>query len=111
MEYICKIIKTYNDRSFDEMKATTITESMCDIEALTDERKSTDLENHLNNLKYKSLGESELCFYHNTLIILMRRKYKIDKTFETRSLPKTLVSGKSMSPFSLQRLSERRIRR
>lgn len=76
-----KIIKTYNDRSFDEMKATTITESMCDIEALTNERKSTDLENHLNNLKYKSLGESELCFYHNTLIILMRRKYKIDKTF------------------------------
>ncbi|MEO1899305.1 MAG: hypothetical protein ABGX68_05905, partial [Methylococcales bacterium] len=39
-----KIIKTYNDRSFDEMKATTITESMCDIEALTNERKSTDLE-------------------------------------------------------------------
>ena len=76
-----KIIKTYNDKSFDEMKATTITESMCDMEALTNERKSTDLENHLNNLKYKSLGESELCFYHNTLIILMRRKYKIDKTF------------------------------
>ena len=76
-----KIIKTYNDRSFDEMKATAITESMCDIEALTNERKSTDLETHLNNLKYKSLGESELCFYHNTLIILMRRKYKIDKTF------------------------------
>ncbi|MEN6670631.1 hypothetical protein AAJP47_09665 [Psychrobacter sp. B38] len=76
-----KIIKNYEGKSFDEMKATTLTESMCDVEALTDERKSKDLENHLNNLKYQSLGESELCFYHNTLIILMRRKYKIDNTF------------------------------
>ncbi len=76
-----KIIKNYEGKSFDDMKVTTLTESMCDIEALTDERKSTDLENHLNNLKYQSLGESELCFYHNTLVILMRRKYKIAKTF------------------------------
>ena len=76
-----KIVKNYNDKSFDEMKATTITESMCDIETLTDERKSKALESHLNNLKHQSLGESELCFYHNTLIILMRRKYKIDKIF------------------------------
>lgn len=76
-----KIIKNYEGKSFDAMKATTLIESMCNIEALTDERKSTDLENHLNNLKYQSLGESELCFYHNTLIILMRRKYKIDYIF------------------------------
>ena len=76
-----KIVKNYDGKSFDEMKATTITESLCNIDALTDERKSTDLETHLNNLKYQSLGQSELCFYHNTLIILMRRKYKIDKTF------------------------------
>ena len=76
-----KIVKNYNGKSFDEMKATTITESMCDIETLTDERKSKALESHLNNLKHQSLGESELCFYHNTLIILMRRKYKIDKIF------------------------------
>jgi len=76
-----KIVKNYDGKSFNEMKTTIITESSCDIEALTDERKSIDLEVHLNNLKYQSLGESELCFYHNTLIILMRRKYKIDKTF------------------------------
>ena len=76
-----KVVKNYRGKSFNEMKATIITESLCDIEALTDKRKSTDLETHLNNLKYQSLGESELCFYHNTLIILMRRKYKIDKTF------------------------------
>ena len=76
-----KVFKNYDGKSFDEMKAITITESLCDIEALTDERKSTDLETHLNNLKHQSLGESELCFYHNTLVILMRRKYKIVKIF------------------------------
>ena len=76
-----KVFKNYDGKSFDEMKAITITESLCNIEALTDERKSTDLEAHLNNLKHQSLGESELCFYHNTLVILMRRKYKIVKIF------------------------------
>ena len=54
-----KIVKNYDGKSFDEMKTTIITESSCDIEALTDERKSTDLEIHLNNLKYQSLGDSE----------------------------------------------------
>ena len=76
-----KIVKSYDGKSFDEMKATMVTESMCDTEALTNQRKSKDLEEHLNNLKYQSIGQSELCFYHNTLIILMRRKYKIDNTF------------------------------
>lgn len=76
-----KIIKSYDDKSFDEMKSTILTESMCNIETLTDERKSKDLENHLNNLKHQSIGQPELCFYHNTLVILIRRKYKISQTF------------------------------
>jgi len=76
-----KIFETYNDKSFEEMKATVITESMCNLETLTDERKTKDLEGHLNNLKYQMVGYSELYFYHNTLIILLRRKYKIDETF------------------------------
>ncbi|WP_201556107.1 hypothetical protein [Psychrobacter sp. 72-O-c] len=76
-----KIVETYNDKSFEEMKATVITESMCNLETLTDKRKTTDLEGHLNNLKHQMIGLSELYFYHNTLIILLRRKYKIDETF------------------------------
>lgn len=76
-----KIIKAYDNKSFETMKSTIITESMCDMARVTDKRKTVDLEGHLNNLKYQSIGESELCFYHNTLIILMRRKYKIDQTF------------------------------
>jgi len=76
-----KVIKAYDNKSFETMKSTIITESMCDIDRVTDKRKTIDLESHLNNLKYQSIGESELCFYHNTLVILIRRKYKIDKTF------------------------------
>ena len=76
-----KIVKSYDNKSFAQMKATTITESMCDIEALTNERKSTDLENHLNNLKHQMIGGSELYFYHNTLVILLRRKYKREQVF------------------------------
>lgn len=76
-----KILDNYYNKSFDEMKATIIDESMCNLEALTDERKSKDLESHLNNLKYQMIGHSELYFYHNTLIIMLRRKYKKDKTF------------------------------
>lgn len=76
-----KVLKGYDNKSFAQMKATTISESMCDLAALTDERKSTDLENHLNNLKHQMLGCSELYFYHNTLVILIRRKYKIAETF------------------------------
>ncbi|ERL54689.1 hypothetical protein [Psychrobacter aquaticus] len=76
-----KIIKTFNNKSIDEMKSTIITESMCNLETLTDKRKTKDLECHLNNLKYQMRGHSELYYYHNTLIILLRRKYKIIETF------------------------------
>lgn len=76
-----KIVKTFNDKNIDEMKATTITESMCNLETLSNKHKTKDLEGHLNNLKYQLIGQSELCFYHMALIILLRRKYKTDKTF------------------------------
>ena len=63
------------------MKKTEITKDMCDLDLVTDVRKTKDLEGHLNNLKYRSIGEPELCFYHNTLVILLRRKYKTKETF------------------------------
>lgn len=66
-----KIIKTFNDKSFDEMKSTIITESMCNLETLTDKRKTKDLECHLNNLKYQMRGHSEL-YYVVTLINTLR---------------------------------------
>lgn len=76
-----RVVKTFNDRTFDDMKATTITESMCNLDILSPKSKIKDLEGHLNNIKYRMIGESELCFYHNALIILLRRRYKMKETF------------------------------
>lgn len=75
------IVKSYDGKSYEDMKETEITKDMCDLDLVTDVRKTKDLEGHLNNLKYRSIGEPELCFYHNTLVILLRRKYKTNETF------------------------------
>lgn len=75
------VIKTFTDKSVDELKATIITEAMCDMTALTNKPRTNDLQAHLDNLKHQFIGRSELCFYHATLIVLLRRKYKIEQTF------------------------------
>ena len=75
------ILKTFTKRSIDEMKSTLITEKMCDPTALTDKPKTIDLNTHLDNLKHEFIGQSELCFYHATLIVLLRRGYKVEDTF------------------------------
>ncbi len=76
-----KIIKGFDNKSSDEMKATTITESMCDLEAISSRPRIKDLQSHLDNLKHQFVGQSELCFYHTTLVVLLRRGYKITETF------------------------------
>ena len=75
------ILKTFTDKSIDDMKAAIITEAMCDAAALTNKPRTNDLQAHLDNLKHQFIGRSELCFYHATLVVLLRRNYKIDKTF------------------------------
>lgn len=75
------IIKGFDNKSSDEMKSTTITEPMCDLEAISSRPRIKDLQSHLDNLKHQFIGQSELCFYHATLIVLLRRGYKIDSTF------------------------------
>lgn len=75
------IIKTFNDKSIEEMKATIITESMCDPEKLTGKPRTKDLFAHLDNIKHQFIGQPELCFYQVALIVLLRREYKPKETF------------------------------
>ena len=75
------IVKTFNNKSVDEMKATIITASLCDPTALSNKPRTKNLENHLDNLKHQFIDQSELCFYHATLVVLLRRNYKPDETF------------------------------
>ena len=63
------------------MKDTLIIAAMCDATALTHKPRTNDLSAHLENLKHQFIGQSELCFYHATLVVLLRRAYKIDDTF------------------------------
>ena len=75
------IMKNYNNKSFDEMKNTIITDGTCDSAKLTNKPRTNDLQSHLDNLKHQFIGRSELCFYHATLIVLLRRSYKVEQTF------------------------------
>ncbi len=75
------IVKTFNHKSIDEMKATIITASLCDPTALSKKPRTKNLENHLDNLKHQFIDQSELCFYHATLVVLLRRNYKPAETF------------------------------
>lgn len=76
-----KIVKAFMNKSIDEMKATLITQSMCDASALTHKPRTNDLTAHLENLKHQFIGQSELCFYHATLVVLLRRNYKPKEIF------------------------------
>ena len=75
------ILKTFTDKSIDEMKATIIKEDACDPATFTNKPRTNDLQSHLDNLKHQFIGKSELCFYHATLVVLLRRNYKIRETF------------------------------
>ena len=75
------IISEFTAKSCDEMKAAMITESLCDPIALTNKPRTKNLKEHLDNLKHQFIGQSEICFYHAHLIVLLRRGYKTDTIF------------------------------
>lgn len=44
-------------------------------------KRIKDLTKHLNRLQQEFIGKSELCFYHTSLIVLLRRGYKTEENF------------------------------
>lgn len=75
------IINRFSEKSLSEMKASMITTSTCDPAGLTNKPRVKDLEKHLEGLRHQFIGQSELCFYHANLIVLLRRGYKTDDIF------------------------------
>ncbi|TXD97906.1 hypothetical protein ES754_02825 [Psychrobacter frigidicola] len=75
------IIGSFSNKSIDDMKTTVITESMCNSKAISDKPRIKNLESHLDGLKHQFIHQSELCFYHATLIVLLRRNYKPQEVF------------------------------
>lgn len=75
------VVSSFTHKSIDEMKANIITDSACNPIALSNKPRIKDLEKHLENLKHQFIGQSELCFYHATLVVLLRRGYKSEEVF------------------------------
>ena len=76
-----QIFGTYSDKSYEDMKNTILDEADLDWERYEDKVRIKDLYGHLNKVKKEFIGQSELCFYHALLIILLRRGYEIKDTF------------------------------
>lgn len=76
-----KVVSSYNSKSYSDMKETIISENDIDLSNVVDKVRIKDLSGHLNKVKKEFIDQSELCFYHATLVILLRRGYKIDETF------------------------------
>lgn len=75
------ILQEFEDKTFEQMQAITITQEMCQAEALTDKPRTKALPAHLENLRHQFVGSSELCFYHAVLVVLLRRQYQPEHTF------------------------------
>lgn len=75
------IVSEFTKKTIAEMKETIITEAVCNTDALSDKPRTKDLTAHLDNLKHQFIGQSELCFYHATLVVLLRRNYKTTDIF------------------------------
>lgn len=75
------VIAAFSDKTIADMKSTIITSAMCRDSALTDKPRIKNLIDHLDKLKHEFIGKPELCYYHATLIILIRRNYKVADLF------------------------------
>lgn len=75
------VIAAFADKTIADMKSTIITSTMCRDSALTDKPRIKNLIDHLDNLKHEFIGKPELCYYHATLIVLLRRNFKVSEIF------------------------------
>ena len=76
------IVSNYAEKSYSKMKLTCLTQSDMQIVENADKPRLKDLSSHLAKVKLEFLDKPEICFYHATLIILLRRGYKTDATFQ-----------------------------
>ncbi|MBP2281072.1 hypothetical protein H4W00_001885 [Psychrobacter sp. PL19] len=96
------IIRAFTNKNMDEMKVIIITETMCEPINSSNNTRIKDLTRHLDNLKHQFIGQSELCFYHATLIVLLRRDYKPKETFAEFEMIWTIESDYLLNNLSLR---------
>lgn len=77
-----KIVSNYTNKSYAIMKHNKISEDDVYFDSDHHKPRLKDLSAHLNKVKSEFMDQPEICFYHATLVILLRRGYKTSETFE-----------------------------
>lgn len=77
-----RIVSYYTTKSYEEMKQTIISDDDGKLANIQDVPRIKDLSGHLDKVKKEFIGKSELCYYHATLVVLLRRDYKPEQTFK-----------------------------
>lgn len=76
-----QIQQDYATKSYEQMKQHIISATELKPVDEPDRARIKDLRQHLDKVKLEFVNQPELSFYHASLIILLRRDYKIAETF------------------------------
>ncbi len=95
-----QLLRHYAHQDTDRMKAKIIHTDT--INQCYESKKIRDLHEHLEYLKNEFEGQSELCYYHATLVVLLRRRYNVTVTYA-----KLQALWESESHYLLENLSLR----
>lgn len=75
-------LSSCSNKSYADMKTKILTENEVQWVENAHKPRLKNLSVHLNKVKAEFINQPEICFYHATLIILLRRGYKLQETFK-----------------------------
>lgn len=77
-----EVVSSYSNKSYTDMKRKILSEEEVEWVENSDKPRLKDLSAHLNKVKIEFIDKPEICFYHATLVVLLRRGYKSKETFK-----------------------------
>lgn len=76
------VVSSYSNKSYADMKRKILSEEEVEWVENSDKPRLKNLSAHLNKVKIEFIDKPEICFYHATLVVLLRRGYKSKETYE-----------------------------
>lgn len=76
------VVSSYSKKSYADMKRKILSEEEVEWVENSDKPRLKDLSAHLKKVKIEFIDKPEICFYHATLVVLLRRGYKSKETYE-----------------------------
>ncbi len=77
-----EVVSSYSNKSYTDMKRKILSEEEVEWVENSDKPRLKNLSAHLNKVKTEFIDKPEICFYHATLIVLLRRGYKSKETYK-----------------------------